>query len=114
KDMKNLLKSGSVFIHALKFDLKMKLLICFFAAFLFQVQAENFSLDVKISLHFEDVTLEKVLKEIETLTEYKVLYNDREVDYKRRVSVDFNQVPLSQVLNRLFTGTPIVYETLNK
>ncbi|WP_206363223.1 SusC/RagA family TonB-linked outer membrane protein [Sinomicrobium pectinilyticum] len=112
--MKNLLKSGSVFVHALKFDLKMKLLICFFAAFLFQVQAENFSLDVKISLHFEDVTLEKVLKEIETLTEYKVLYNDREVDYKRRVSVDFNQVPLSQVLNRLFTGTPIVYETLNK
>ena len=112
--MKNLSKLRGVFFNALKFDLKMKLLLYFFITTLFQVQAENPSLEEKITIHLNDVTIEKVLKEIEGLTEFKVLYNDKEVKYNRVVSVHHEEAPLSLILDELFAKSPITYSTLGK
>ena len=62
----------------------------------------------------EDVTIERVLREIESKTEFKILYNDNQVDYKKKVSVNFKKERLSIILDKLFLKTPVVYEVLDK
>lgn len=112
--MKNLLKLKDVFHCVFKFDRKMKLLLSFYLISLFQIHAEPLTLNEPISIKFEKVTLEVVLHEIENLTDYKILYNDNEVDYMRIISVNYDNTPLSTVLDDIFRYTSITYETVNK
>lgn len=111
--MKNLLKLKDVFHCTLNFNLKMKLLLSLFTIVLMQVQAGTLSLDEPLTIRLNDVTLEEVLKEIEIQTDFKILYNDREVDYQRVISVNYHKIPLSEILKDLFGNTSITFETLN-
>src|SRR5690606_26594591 len=111
--MKNLFKTKDVFHCAFKFDRKMKLLLSFYLISLFQIHAGPLALNQPISIKMEKVALEVVLHEIENLTTYKILYNDNEVDYKRIISVNYKDTPLSEVLDAIFKNTSITYETLN-
>src|SRR5690606_15866819 len=111
--MKNLLKLKDVFHCVFKFDRKMKLLLSFYLISLFQIHAEPLTLNEPISIKFEKVTLEVVLHEIENLTDYKILYNDNEVNYLRIISVNYENTPLSTVLDGIFSNTAINYETIN-
>lgn len=111
--MKNLLKLKDVFHSTLKFDLKMKLLLNFYLISLFQIHAGPLSLKEPISISFDKVALEVVLHEIENLTDYKILYNDNEVDYRRIISINYTNTPLSEVLDGIFKNTAITYETMN-
>src|SRR5690606_23138946 len=86
----------------------------FYLISLFQIHAEPLTLNEPISIKFEKVTLEVVLHEIENLTDYKILYNDNEVDYMRIISVNYDNTPLSTVLDDIFRYTSITYETVNK
>ena len=101
-------------LYPLKLDLKMKLSIYLFIITLFQVQANTYSQNTKITLDLENVTIENVLREIESLTEFKILYNDNEVDYKKRVDAKFKKQKISKILESIFSNTPIVFEVLNK
>lgn len=101
-------------LYLFKFDLKMKLTIYLFVISLFQIQANTYSQNTKVTLHLEDVTIETVLREIESKTEFKILYNDSEVDYKKIVSVDFEKVKVSKVLENLFSSTNVTYELVDK
>ncbi len=99
--------------HPLKLRLKMKLSICLFAIIFFQAQGNPSSADTKITLQLQNVTVEKVLHEIESMTDFKVLYNDNQVNYNRKVSVSYNKTPLIGVLEDLFKNTPIAFEILD-
>nr|WP_299382957.1 TonB-dependent receptor [Allomuricauda sp.] len=98
----------------LKFDLKMKLSIYLFIITLFQVQANSYSQKTRISLELHDVGIERVLQEIESLSEFKFLYNHNEVDYQQQVSVSFKRERISKILNELFSEIPITYEIWGK
>lgn len=111
--MKNLLKLKDVFHCTFKFDRKMKLLLSFYLFSLFQIHAEPLALNQPISIKYEKVALEVVLNEIENQTNYKILYNDNEVNYKRIISVNYINTPLSVVLDGIFKNTAITYETVN-
>lgn len=111
--MKNLLKLKDVFHCTFKFDRKMKLLLNFYLISLFQIHAGPLALNEPISIKFEKVTLEVVLHEIENLTDYKILYNDNEVNYMKIISVNYRNTPLSAVLDGIFKNTAITYETIN-
>src|SRR5690606_2642005 len=80
---------------------------------LFQIHAEPLALNQPISITYEKVALEVVLHEIENQTNYKILYNDNEVNYKRIISVNYVNTPLSVVLDDIFKNTAITYETVN-
>ncbi|WP_183114872.1 TonB-dependent receptor [Flagellimonas pelagia] len=60
------------------------------------------------------MSIKRVFKEIESLTEYKILYNNNQVNTKRVVSVDYVQTPVSEILADVFKGTTIKYELLSK
>ncbi|MDO5977432.1 SusC/RagA family TonB-linked outer membrane protein [Flavivirga spongiicola] len=92
----------------------MKLSIYLFIITLFQVQANTYSQNTKITLDLENVTIENVLRKIESLTEFKILYNDKEVDYKRRIDAKFNKQKISKILKDIFSNTPIVFDVFEK
>ncbi len=112
--MKNLKKSGNTTLFCFKLDLKMKLATCLIINMLFQVQAKDFSESANISLYLQNVSIEKVLKEIEKKSEYKFLYNNREVNCQRIVSVNYKNESVSDILTKIFQDTPITYEILHK
>lgn len=114
KSMKNLINVGEIFPYALKFDLKMKLTVYLFIISLFQIQANTYSQLTKISMDLDDVTVEKVLLAIEEKTEFKILYNDSEVDYSRKVSVNVEDELVFKILDNLFDKTKITYEIVDK
>ena len=61
-------------LGGLKFDLKMKLSLLFFLTVLLSMQAnESYSQGTKITLKMDHVTVEDVLDEIESKTEFKFL-----------------------------------------
>ncbi|MEO9481928.1 MAG: TonB-dependent receptor [Ekhidna sp.] len=94
-----------------KIDLKMKLTSLLIISSLFQVYANNtFGQKTIVSMNLENVSVENVLSKIESLTEYKFLYNDKEVDYKRKVSVNANEEYLSNILTKLFENTNTSFE----
>lgn len=108
--MKNNRKIGNALPYPLKCYSKMILYFCVLVFSFFQTQAMENNLDTQITLHLEKVSVEKALKKIESLTDYKVLYNDREVNYKRKVSIDVKDTPVSDVLKSIFLDTPITFE----
>ena len=112
--MKNLTMLGKHFPYSLKLDLKMKLTFYLFLISIFQIHANSYSQNTKISLELQGVSIENVLREIESKTEFKFLYNDNEVDYEKIVSVEFKKTRISKILESLFSNTKINYEVLDK
>lgn len=100
---------------SVKFDLKMKLTTLFLIVSLFQLQAnESYAQKTKITLALENVSIEKVLDKIESLTEFKFIYKDNEVDYQKIVSVNVKEQQIQSILQKLFTGSNVVYKVVNK
>ena len=60
------------------------------------------------------LVLRKFLNEIETLTDFKFLYNDIDIDYQKIVSVNASKERVSNVLENVFENTNIVFEVFDK
>ncbi|WP_289040119.1 SusC/RagA family TonB-linked outer membrane protein [uncultured Zobellia sp.] len=99
--------------YPLKLQQKMKISFCVFAILFFQAQGKPSSADTEITIQLQNVTVEKVLQEIESLTDFKVLYNDNQVNYNRKVTVSYVRTPITGVLTDLFKGTAISFEILD-
>lgn len=56
----------------------------------------------------------EVLNEIEQETEFTFFYNNRQVDVKRRISVQTKSGNIFKVLDKIFEGTGVVYKVLDK
>lgn len=112
--MKNLKKLRKVIPYPFQLDLKMKLTISLLIISFFQIQANSYAENGKITFQLENASVEKVLKKVESLTEYKILYNDKEVDYKRTISVNFKNESIPKILENVFLGAPITYEIYGK
>lgn len=113
--MKKLSKLRKLNPFQLKFDLKMKLTTFLLVVSLFQIHAnDTYGQKTKITLNLENVRLENVLDKIETLTEFKFMYNDKEMDSQRIVSVNANKEGVSSILQRLFSNTNIIFKLLDK
>ena len=113
--MKKLTKLGRITLFQLKFDLKMKLTTFLLIVSLFQIHANNsYGQKTKITLNLKNISLEETLNEIEALSEFKFMYNDKNVDYKKIVSINARNKPISKILDKLFSNTSILYEVLEK
>ncbi len=102
------------YIPFFKLDLKMKLTIYIFLISLFQIHANSYSQNTKITLDLDNVTIEDVLQTIEVKSEFKFLYNDKEVDYKKLVSVKYKKAKILKILKDLFNNTNINFEVLDR
>ncbi|WP_456420405.1 SusC/RagA family TonB-linked outer membrane protein [Lutibacter sp.] len=113
--MKNLFKQKRDTSFQLKFDLKMKITTLLLIASFFNLHAnDSYAQKTKITLHMENETIENVLNKIETLSDFKFMYNDLEVDYKKIISIKAKKEPISSILKKIFFNTDVDFEVFNK
>jgi TonB-linked SusC/RagA family outer membrane protein len=79
------------------------------AAILQTVANEAYSQKTKLSLDYTNTRLEVVLDEIENLSEFFFLANEKLVDLDRNVSVSVKNKKIDEILDVLFAGTDVVY-----
>jgi iron complex outermembrane receptor protein len=114
KSMKKSTKLRYLLTRYLKPNLKMKITAFLIMVSLFNIHANTYSQNTKISINLEKVTVEKVIKEIETKTEFKFLVDTQQVNLNRIVSVNENNNKISRILIKLFNGTNVSHTFLNK
>ncbi len=85
---------------------KITLLICCALLTLFSASLKA---QQKIDLNLQNVTIEKVIKEIEKKTNYSFML-DNSVDLTTKVNADYKNESINVILNSLFQGKDIVYE----
>ncbi len=112
--MKKILNQTKSSHLLLKFDLKMKLsALLIFVAF-FTAQANTYSQKTTISLHLNKVSLEQLIDEIESKTEFKFIYKIKDVAPERIVSVQAENEQVSTILDHIFANTEIDYTVIGK
>lgn len=67
-----------------------------------------------VTIHQDNVVLEKVLNAIEQQTPYRFLYNKKNVDVNRSVSINSEKEVLSSVLAKLFGREDVSYKVVGK
>jgi TonB-linked SusC/RagA family outer membrane protein len=112
--MKNRTHPWGIFDYSEKFKLQMRLTFFFLFIMIVQVQANSYSQNAKVTLQLEEKSIEEVLKKIETLSEFKFLYNSKEIDFERKISVNYVKEPISRVLRNIFLDTEITFQVVNK
>lgn len=74
----------------------------------------TYSQSARISLDMENKSLEKVMDEIEDKSEFYFLFNQRQIDVERTVSVDVENTLIDGILSQLFDGTGVNYFILDR
>lgn len=98
-----------------KIPMRMRIATVLLAGFLIQANAEtSYSQEARISLEMRNATVEEVLNEIETRSEFHFLYNSKLIDVDRKVTVDVDANNIESVLKILFDGTDITYKVSDK
>ena len=81
------------------------LMVCVFWSYAGNAHSQN----AKVSIHMNNVKLDKILNEIENQTDYLFIYNNQ-VDINKIISVKVKNEAVAQVLDRILSGTGINYE----
>lgn len=81
------------------------LMVCVFCSYAGNAHSQN----AKVSIHMDNVKLDKILNEIENQTDYLFIYNNQ-VDINKITSVKVKNEAVAQVLDRILSGTGINYE----
>jgi TonB-linked SusC/RagA family outer membrane protein len=96
-----------------KFIFKMKLVTFLFVVTLFHLQATlTFGQNTKVTLKLVNVRMEQVFDKIESLTDYKFIYKDEKVDYKRIVSIKAKNENIAKLLDNFFKDLNIEYKII--
>ena len=105
---------GYTMPYSFNLSLAMKLTTILLILSIFTVQANSYSQKTKVTLDLEKVSIKKVFEEIESLTDFKFLYDNKKIDAEKLVSVKVNNKPISEVLDNLFKNTSIYYLVRHK
>ena len=81
------------------------LMVCVFCSYAGNAHSQN----AKVSIHMNNVKLDKILNEIENQTDYLFIYNNQ-VDINKITSVKVKNEAVAQVLDRILSETGINYE----
>ena len=90
----------------------MKLSFLFLCAALLQISAEGFNQEIRLSVHMEDVSVKSVFKEIESMTNYRFVFNDEIIADLNHVSINARDQEISAILDKLLSGTGVEYRVL--
>ena len=84
-------------------SMKVKFLLTFlFIAFL---SVNVFSQKQNISLNFKDISLERLLLEIEKQSEYRFFFEQSGIDLTPKISIQTENASITNVLEKLFNNT---------
>ncbi|MDE3248901.1 MAG: SusC/RagA family TonB-linked outer membrane protein, partial [Bacteroidota bacterium] len=95
----------------LKTLLFMKLTTALLLLTCFQVSAKVYS-QTRITLKLQSAELKKALSIIERKSSYRFLYNDETIKAGTKVDVDASDMPVTELLDKLFTDRSLHYKIL--
>lgn len=64
----------------------------------------------KVSFPSETLSLEKALEKIESVSKYKVAYNESKIDVNRQVTLNFKNKDVLEIVSELLKGTGFAYK----
>jgi TonB-linked SusC/RagA family outer membrane protein len=96
----------------IKILLIMKFIIFFLFASCLELSATGYSQNITLS--HKDVSLKKVIKEIERQSGYNFFYKDKLLRQAKEVSIHINNVSVEEALNSCFKNQPLSYTVLDK
>jgi len=76
--------------------------------------ASGYSQSTKITLKMSDTRVEDVLNKIESKSEFFFLFNQKQIDINRKVSIDANEEKISDILDELFAGTDVKHQVIDR
>ncbi|OWW24494.1 hypothetical protein B4Q04_14350 [Zobellia sp. OII3] len=113
--MKKFLDQTRRGLPLLKLNLKMKISMLFMFLVLFTMQAKtSYSQGTKITLDLSNVTVIRLIDEIESQTEFHFVYQIKDVDLNRIISVKAKQETVPQILTRIFAKTRTTHRVVDK
>jgi TonB-linked SusC/RagA family outer membrane protein len=95
----------------LKLLLTMKLIIAFLFLAGLHVSAKTYSQD-KITLKLDAAELKTALRQIEKRSSYRFLYNDDVVTASKKVTINAQNTPVTEVLDGILSNTELAYRLL--
>ena len=93
-----------------KILLRMKLLTFFVLVSMVAASGNSYSQQTKFNLKLTGVTVSEVFREIETNSEFILLYNEKQVDANRKVDIKVENETVDSILNQVFNGTLNTYK----
>jgi len=91
------------------------MLIAFLLGFsAIQVSASNYSESTKLSMRLKNASIESILTQIEDQSEFRFVYNEKQLDVNRKVNVDFNDVRVETILDELLENTGLTYKVIDR
>lgn len=101
----------------LNIDLSFKMkLLTFLLAFTFmQFSANNtYSQDGKFNLDLKNVSIKNALKEVQQISDFKFLYNRKDLDLNNKITLIVKDANIETVLKKMFDNTSINFEIFKK
>ena len=74
----------------------------------------TYSQVAKVSINMESKSLEEVMDEIERQTEFYFIFNQKQINVKRVVSIQEDNKLINDILPELFEGTNVNYAILDR
>ncbi|WP_215438070.1 SusC/RagA family TonB-linked outer membrane protein [Zobellia russellii] len=110
KKLLNLTRSLSPFQ---KFTYKMRLCILLILVSFFKINAnENYSLQTKITLNYDNISVSDLIDTIENSTDFRFVYKINAVDLDRSVSINVKNIPIDTLLDLIFSKTKTDYKVI--
>lgn len=82
---------------------------------LFAMKANtSYAQHAKITMNLENVSVVRLLDEIESRTDFRFVYQTREVDLNRIVSIKGDKEKVASILDRLFQNTDTTFKIIDK
>ncbi|RIH66865.1 SusC/RagA family TonB-linked outer membrane protein [Mariniphaga sediminis] len=92
-----------------KILLVMKLTTFILMISMLHVSATVYSQATKLSLNLREVTIKEVLQEIESMSKFRFIYQNEEVDLNKKINASFKNEVIENILNKIFEGENIDY-----
>jgi len=92
----------------------MRLTVLLFILSLVHVSASVYSQRTKLNLNLESASLQQVFKAIQDQSEFDFFYNNGQIPADTRVTAQYTDNTVEDILNKVLTGTGLNYYVLDK
>ncbi len=110
--MKKIIKRNWLSPYLPKISLRMKLTTLLLILSLMRIQASVYSQNTKLTFNIKNAPVEKLFNKVESVSEYRFLFESSIIDQNRKVTVNVKKKGISEILEEVFKGTDISY-TIN-
>lgn len=91
---------------------KLKILIILTWVLTLNIKAQDSLLLAPVTIVFEEITADSAIHLLEQKINYNFTYNSNFVDSENKINVQFNSIPLVDILNSLITKDHIYYKII--